>query len=144
MGHTSMCQFHTGLSRFLTAASYCRNTVVTFFNSSVSTKIFWHFHQLLVTTLNILHLRLLAPLSCALLFFPKFDNHVLLVGNLVPQGSNLGVLGVLVLFTPANCCLEIFYLMSQLLSFSGNLDRSLDARSYGMINLPCFQLAGSH
>ena len=73
-------------------------------------------------------LRLLTTLTCTLLLFSKLDDHVLLVGNLVPQGSNLRVLGVLVLLTPSDCCLEIFDLMTQFLSFSCNLNNRFNAR----------------
>merc|ERR1719351_114084 len=58
-------------------------------------------------------LSLLPTLSGGLLLLAKLDDHVLLVGNFIPESADLGVLGVLVLLALLNGRLEVFDLFSQ-------------------------------
>ena len=83
-----------------------------------------------LSSLDVL-LSLLPPLTGRLLLLAQLDDHVLLVGDLVAQSSDLGVLGVLVLLTPPHRGLQILDLMTQLLSFSGNLEVKLKMEEQG-------------
>merc|ERR1719242_994213 len=47
-------------------------------------------------------LRLLPSLAGCLLLLAQLDNHILLVGNFIPEGADLGVLGVLVILALLN------------------------------------------
>merc|ERR1719350_1799702 len=47
-------------------------------------------------------LRLLPSLAGCLLLLARLDNHILLVGNFIPEGADLGVLGVLVILALVN------------------------------------------
>merc|ERR1712115_162766 len=57
-------------------------------------------------------LSLLPTLTGRLLLLAQLDDHVLLVGDLVPQSWDLGVLGVLVLLAPRHSGLQILDLMT--------------------------------
>merc|ERR1719461_1274047 len=70
-------------------------------------------------------LSLLPTLSGGLLLLAELDDHVLLVGNLVPEGADLGVLGVLVLLALLDGRLEVLDLLSQPAGISSDLGASL-------------------
>ena len=53
----------------------------------------------------------------------QLDNHILLVGNLIPEGADLGVLGVLVILALLNGGLKVLDLFPQPSSISGDLQR---------------------
>merc|ERR1719242_1129466 len=68
---------------------------------------------------------LLFNVAVCLLFLSQFDNHVLLVGNFIPEGADLGVLGVLVLLALLNGRLEVLDLFSEPAGISSDLGASL-------------------
>ena len=77
---------------------------------------------------------LLPSLAGRLLLLAQLDDHVLLVGDLVAQSSDLGVLGVLVLLTPPHRRLQILDLMAQLLSLSSDLEVKLEMEKQGNVS----------
>merc|ERR1719192_2291888 len=74
--------------------------------------------------LNVL-LSLLPSLSSSLLLLLEFTNQFLLVGNLLPQGSDLVVLGVLVILCLLAVRLKILDLLSEAVGIRGDLDTGL-------------------
>merc|ERR1719189_2917254 len=68
---------------------------------------------------------LLPTLASGLLFLAQLDNHVFLVGNFIPEGADLGVLGVLVILALLNGRLEVLDLLPQSCSISSDLGSSL-------------------
>ena len=86
-----------------------------------------------LSSLDVL-LSLLPTLTGRLLLLAQLDDHVLLVGDLVAQSSDLGVLGVLVLLTPPHRGLQVLDLMTQLLSLSSDLEVNLELEEKGNIS----------
>merc|ERR1719458_1527582 len=68
---------------------------------------------------------LLLDIALSLLFLAQLDNHVFLVGNFIPEGANLGVLGVLVILALLNGRLEVLDLVPQPSGISSDLGSSL-------------------
>merc|ERR1719278_1086723 len=70
-------------------------------------------------------LGLLPSLTGGLLLLAQLDDHILLVGNFIHEGADLGVLGVLVLLALLNGRLEVLDLFSEPAGISSDLGASL-------------------